>query len=209
MGALVAYVIYLSKLTGHWNHLLTQFLGWLPGLGSPWPDLPFVQDGFGTAYGFVASSLAVVLGFRQSIAELLQGTAPFLLHRPMSRRSIILIKMLSGAGLLLACTLLPILIYAAWAATPGTHPAPFEWSMTAPILHIWVTMPLVYLGAFASGIRPARWFGSRLFPLVVVAMPSYLLQFLPHWSLIALPVLLLATAAMISNILLEADTRDF
>ena len=38
--------------------------------------------------------------------------------------------------------------------------------MTVPAFQIWLLMPLVYLGAFASGIRPARWFGSRLLPLV-------------------------------------------
>ena len=47
--------------------------------------------------------------------------AAFLMHRPMSRTAIILTKLLPGAGLLLACTRLPILIYAAWAATPATH----------------------------------------------------------------------------------------
>ena len=81
--------------------------------------------------------------------------------------------------------------------------------MTGPMVHIWLCMPLVYLGAFASGIRPARWFGSRLFPLVAVVIPIFFLQLAPHWRLIALPPLLLATAVMISNVLLEAETRDF
>ena len=34
--------------------------------------------------------------------------------------------------------------------------------MTGPAFQVWLLMPLAYLGAFASGIRPARWFGSRL-----------------------------------------------
>jgi ABC-type transport system involved in multi-copper enzyme maturation permease subunit len=208
-GALVVYAIYVSKLTGHWNHFLRPLLRWLPGLSGPVPDLPFVQDGFGMIYGFIAFFLAIALGFRQSVGELIQGTASYLLHRPMSRRAIILTKLLSGAGLLLGCTLLPILFYAAWAAAPGTHPAPFEWSMTGPLLHIWLTMPLIYLGAFASGIRRGRWFGSRLLPLVAVAMPAFLIPIAPRWWLIGAPALLLATAAMISNILLEAETRDF
>jgi hypothetical protein len=127
----------------------------------------------------------------------------------MSRSAIILSKLLAGAGLLLACTVLPILIYGAWAAMPATHPSPFEWSMTAPAVHMWLVMPLVYLGAFASGIRPARWFGSRLLPLIAVAPPAVILQLVPRWWLVAFPALLLAIAAMISNILLEARTRDF
>jgi ABC-type transport system involved in multi-copper enzyme maturation permease subunit len=207
--ALVVYGLYVSKLTGHWSHLLTEVFGWLPGLSGGEPDLPFVQDDFSIAYGFIGFSLAIALGLRQSVGELIQGTAPYLLHRPMARRTIILTKLMAGTGLLVACTLLPILIYAVWAATPGTHPSPFEWSMTAPLVHIWLVMPLVYLGAFASGIRPARWFGSRLLPLVSVAMPAVLLQFVPRWWLLALPALLLIAAAVVSGILLEADARDF
>ena len=38
--------------------------------------------------------------------------------------------------------------------------------MTAWAWQLWLCMPLVYLGAFLSGIRPARWFGTRLMPLV-------------------------------------------
>ena len=207
--ALGVYAIYVSKLTGHWNHLLTRTIGWLPGLSGCLPDVPLVQDGFGVVYGTIGFSLAIALGFRQSVWELVQGTAPYLLHRPMSRRAIILTKLLAGGGLLLMCTLLPIVIYAGWAAMPGTHPGPFAWSMTAPLVHIWLVMPLVYLGAFASGIRPARWFGSRLLPLVSLAMPAFILLIVPRWWLTALPLLLLAAAAMTSNILLEAETRDF
>jgi hypothetical protein len=207
--ALVVYGVYLSKLTGHWNHFLSQFLGWLPGLSGGMPDLPFVQDDFAIPYGFIGFSLAIALGFRQSAWEVNQGTAPYLLHRPISRRSIILTKLLTGAGLQLACTLVPILIFGAWAATPGTHAAPFEWSMTGPFVHIWLVMPLVYLGAFASGIRPARWFGSRLLPLVSVAVLAFLLQFVFRWWPIALPAFLFTAAALISGILLEVETRDF
>ena len=206
--ALFVYGIYLSNLTGHWHYQLRSLLGWLPGLG-PLPDFPFVQDDFGMIHGFIGFSLAIALGFRQSVCEFLQGTAPYLLHRPMSRRAIILSKLLAGAGLLLACTVLPILVYGAWAAMPGTHPSPFEWSMAAPMVHNWLAMPLVYLGAFASGIRPARWFGSRLLPLIAVIPPAMMLPFFPRWPLIGLPLLMLTIVAMISNILLEAKTRDF
>ena len=62
--------------------------------------------------------------------------------------------------------------------------------MTGPAFHIWLLMPLAYLGAFASGIRPARWFGSRLLPLVSVAVPGLFLYILPHWWLIAFPAAL-------------------
>jgi len=207
--ALGLYFVYLSKLTGRWGNVLTAVLGWLPGMKGASPDVPFVQDQFLTVYGFIGVALAIALGFRQSAWEPSQGTALYLLHLPLARHTIFLTKLLTGTGLLLVCTIVPILIYATWAAVPGTHAGPFEWSMTGPAFQIWLLMPLVYLGAFASGIRPARWFGSRLLPLVSVALSAFLLGFVPHWWLIAFPLLLVVAAVLVSHILLEAGTRDF
>jgi len=105
--------------------------------------------------------------------------------------------------------LLPILVYAAWAAAPRTHPGPFEWSMTGPAFRTWLVAPVVYLGAFTSGIRPARWFGSRLLPLVAVAVPCIVACAVPFWWPVGLPVLLITAAVMLSDILRETATRDF
>ena len=172
-------------------------------------DVPFVQDDFVTIYLFIGAALAIALGFRQSAWEPSQGTALYLLHLPLARRTIFLTKLVTGIGLLLVCTLMPVLIYATWAAMPGTHPGPFEWTMTGPAFRVWVLMPLVYLGAFASGIRPARWFGSRLLLLVAVALPATLAYAFPHWWLIGFPLLLLVAAVLLSDILWVAETRDF
>jgi ABC-type transport system involved in multi-copper enzyme maturation permease subunit len=168
-----------------------------------------VQDNFSTMLFFIGAALAITLGFRQSAWEPFQGTALYLLHLPLTRRTIFLTKLLTGIGLLLVCTLLPILIYGVWAAMPGTHPGPFEWSMTRTAFQVWFLMPLVYLGAFASGIRSARWFGSRLLPLFSVAFAGTLLTMLAQWWLIAAPLFVLVATAYVSNILWEADTRDF
>jgi len=208
--ALGVYLIYLStKLTGKWSRVLTPLVGWVPGMNAEAPDVPFVQGNFLTMYFFIGCALAITLGFRQSAWEPSQGTALYLLHLPLARRTIFLTKLLTGTGLLLVCTLAPILIYATWASIPGTHPGPFEWSMTGPAFHIRLLMPLAYLGAFASGIRPARWFGSRLLPLVAVAVPALYLFVLPHWWLIAFPLLLLVAGVLVSDILWEVETRDF
>jgi len=207
--ALGLYLIYVSKLTGKWSPLLNPLFGWAPGMNVEASDVTFVQDNFLIMLFFIGAALAISLGFRQSAWEPSQGTALYLLHLPLRRHTIFVTKLLTGVGLLLGCTLLPILIYATWAAIPGTHPGPFEWSMTGTAFQIWLLMPLVYLGAFASGIRPARWFGSRLLPLAAAAFCSLLLGVVPHWWLIAFPLLLLVAAVLVSDILWEADTRDF
>src|SRR5262249_45620920 len=145
--------------------VLASLMGFFPGMSESPSEVPFVQGNFTSMLFFIGGVLAIALGLRQSAWEPSQGTALYLLHLPMTRRTIVLTKLLTGIGLLLLCTLLPIAIYAAWAAMPGTHPGPFDWSMTGPTLRTWLILPLVYLGAFASGIRPARWIGSRLLPL--------------------------------------------
>jgi len=207
--AVALYLIFLSNLTGKGNLLLNIMVDFLPGMTDKPPDIPFVEGNFNSILGFIGGALAIALGFRQSAWEPSQGTALYLLHLPMTRRKIFLTKLVTGIGVLLVCTLLPILIYATWAALPRTHPGPFEWSMTEGSFRIWLILPLVYLGAFASGIRQARWFGSRLLPLVSVLVPATFLTVLPHWWLIGLPLLCLMTTAFVSVIFWEAETRDF
>lgn len=206
---LVVYLIYVSQLTGKGGRLLNALLDNPLGMGAGPSDIPFVQDNFVLMAAFIGIALAIALGFRQSAWEPSQGTALYLLHLPLTRRTIVLTKLLTGIGLLLGCTLLPILGYAAWAAMPGTHPGPFEWMMTGPAFRVWLLLPLVYLGAFASGIRPARWFGSRLLPVIAVAVPAIFSYATRHWWLIGLPLLLLVAAVLVSDILWETETRDF
>ena len=103
------------------------------------------------------------LGLRQTVGESIHGTWMFLLHRPVGWTRLIGVKLLVGVALYLVCGAAAILVYAWWAATPGTHASPFEWSMTVPTWKVWIVMPIVYLGgAFLSGMRPARWVGTRL-----------------------------------------------
>ncbi len=207
--ALVVYLIYLSNLTGHWGRPLSSIFARLPGMIDEPPDVPFVGGPFVTILACIGAALAITLGFRQSAWEPSHGTAQYLLHLPLSRRTIFLTKLATGIGLLLGCTLLPILIYAIWAAMPATHAGPFEWSMTWSAFLVWLHMPLAYLGAFASGIRPARWYGSRLLPLVSAALAGTIVAGVAHWWPIALPLLLLVAAVLVSDILWEVETRDF
>ncbi len=81
--------------------------------------------------------------------------------------------------------------------------------MTWPVFLVWLIIPLAYLGAFASGIRPARWFGSRLLPLFAVVPAGSIVAALAQWWLIALPLLLLVAGVFVSEILWEVETRDF
>lgn len=207
--ALLLYFLAVSNLTGFGGPPVKALTGLAPGLSATPPDVPFVQGNFGTVLFFVGAALAIALGFRQSAWEPSQGTALYLLHLPLSRRTIVATKLLTGIALVLACSLAPILAYATWAATPRTHPGPFERGMVGGALRVWLALPLVYLGAFASGIRPARWFGSRLLPLAAVAIPAVVGVAAANWWAVGLPALGLGAALLAGTIVREAETRDF
>jgi len=179
-----------------------------------------IQNGMPSAYPFVgdttltmylcllAGSLAILLGFKQSAWELWQNTYLFLLHRPASRTAIFATKLVVGIAVLLLVPGALIQLYAMWAATPGNHATPFFWSMTAWAWKLWFAFPLVYLGAFLSGIRPRRWFGSRLLPLATAGVLAAVAAAMPWWWL-ALAIVLVAAAAYVAIIFHTVQTRNF
>jgi hypothetical protein len=179
----------------------------LPGFKSL--GIPFVSDGFAGLFAIVAICLAIALGLRQSFWESLRGTSVFLLHRPLSWPQLIGVKLAIGLTLYLATAALPVLLLAWWAATPGNHASPFEWSMTYPTWKTWLSVTALYFAAFLCGVRPARWLWSRLWPLVGVGYLVVLIQLLPAWPLLGLGAVLLIDAALLAAILFVIRNRDY
>jgi hypothetical protein len=171
--------------------------------------IPFVADDFLVNFTVVAAALCLALGLRQSVAESIHGTWLFLFHRPADRRKIVVLKLVSGLSVYLLCSALPILAYAFWAASPGKHAGPFFWEMTIPAWQTYLLMPGLYLGAFLTGIRPGRWFGTRLLPAAAVALLLTLIYALPAWWILGLGALVVLEACLIGLILFVAIERDF
>jgi len=198
----IALAVYLYFITGQTGPRTIPSSGGMNG------GIPFV-GGFLSWQMLLSVPLAITLGLRQSVAESTRNTWLFLLHRPAERGKLIGLKLATGVVLYLVCAAAPILVFAWWAATPGTHASPFEWSMTGPSWQAWLSLTAVYFSAFLTGIRPARWFGSRLFPLVAAGVLVSLVQLLPWWWLLGLGAVLLLDAWVIVSILYVARTRDF
>ncbi len=172
-------------------------------------EIPFVGRGHVAEIAWVSAGLSIALGLWQSLGESIRGTWLFLLHRPVARTRLIGVKLLVGISLYLVCAAAAILAYACWAATPGTHASPFEWSMTVPAWKVWIAMPLVYLGAFLSGIRPARWVGTRLLPLAAAGFLAAVIPFLSWWPVCGLGLIVLGSIVLVRSILFVARTRNF
>lgn len=182
-------------------------LNTLPFVSNYSGTIPFVSDQFAGQYFMVAGGLAVALGFKQSLGDFLGDAQLFLLHRPVSRRRIYATKILVGLGVYVICGAIPILIYAAWAALPGTHASPFVWSMTSPSWVVWIVLTAAYLGALLSGVRPAAWFGTRLAPLSMAVSLAAILTYC--WFAAALAFVVLLNALLIYLILTEVQSREF
>jgi hypothetical protein len=169
---------------------------------------PFVTTQFIPLMPIVCGAFAALLGLKQSAWEDVRGTYHYLLHKPLARRRITAVKLATGATLAMLAGAAMILIHGLWAASPGKHGSPFYWAMTADAWRVWVTLPLWYLSAYLSGLRPALWWGTRLAPLVVGGGAAVLLSQQPYWWGAALGSAA-ASAALAALIHYVAGTRDY
>jgi ABC-type transport system involved in multi-copper enzyme maturation permease subunit len=201
--AAIAYLACVANMIGY-----PVFFGMME-IGTN--TIPFLNDSFVNDIMCVGMVFAAALGFWQTISENHRGTWLFLLHRPMSMRKIITAKLMVGTVVYLVVTSLAILLYAFWASKPGHHASPFAWWMTAETWGYAFLALLIYYGAFLSGLRPARWFGTRVLPCIgflvlYMAIPELFPRQLWLWGIAPT---LLALAIFISVTFHVAETRDF
>jgi hypothetical protein len=182
--------------------------------------IPFLShmDQFFGRFAVAAGAFAIALGFWHSLGDFWGEAHLFLLHRPVNRRKIYVTKLFVGIVTYLLCAAAPILLYALWAATPGTHASPFDWSMTLQSWSAWFAAATVYLGAFLAGLRPAAWLGTRLVPLFAAGGVLGLAELIAlaataiggdTFAILSPLLLLLADISLIAGILTTADSRDF
>ena len=213
-AALAAYLYLFARQTG-WGvlDLVTDLLGAVR-VRVEAEDIPFVAmrgaaTGFVGQFAVVAALMAIVLGFRQTLGEALHGTYVLLFHLPAPRMRLVYGKLFVGLSAYLVCGTVPILLYGVWAATPGTHASPFCWSMTVPAWIAWFGMTPLYLASFLSGLRSARWYGSRLAPLAacVLLLPAVLVGQLSWW--LSGLIVLVADVFLVICIQQVAGDRDY
>jgi len=121
-----------------------------------------------------APLLAILLGLLQTVPERRRDLWAFLIHRPASRSSLFLGKIVAGLGLYFTALVIPFLGVILWAAAPGNIPAPFVWELTfAGWAAILAGVPL-YFATMLTVLRPGRWYGRKMLP-ICAALPILML----------------------------------
>ncbi len=112
---------------------------------------------------FFCAIFGAALGWLQTRNEAHRDLWAYLVHRPVSRADIFRGKAFAGLCLYAFGAGLPLLGLTLVVATPGHIAAPFEWPMTQPLLAVFLTGPVFYFAGMLTGLRQARWFGSKCF----------------------------------------------
>lgn len=181
-------------------------------LGSVYGDelnfFAFLNDDFFQMACIFVGGLAIGLGLKQSAWEHGKGTYFFLFHRPIPRWQVLVAKLAVGLFLIVALLSISIGWYGWRASIPGKKPVPFDWGMTIDSWLLGLTLPLLYFGAFLSGMRPGNWFGTRLFPLAAATLWTFLCSMLPYWWL-TVPMSILGYLYLLISIYYYTETRDY
>jgi hypothetical protein len=199
--AAIAFLIALLGLNG--NRVVMSYIGTIG------PTYPFLTLTFGYVYFLVAFAVTVVIGFWQTQFEFARGTWLFLLHRPQRIDLLVIVKALCGAILALSICAVPAILYGLYLSIPGVLPAPFQWSYTGQFWRLWMLIPILQLGSYASGLRQGRWYVSKLCPLLAVIPVMVLAYILSiNWFLLVFIVSVIVTLQLL-ELRQEALQRDF
>lgn len=212
IAALGGLLLFLSVL-GEWGlHVddTPPFLRWASSRNAAWIHaVPFHGEGWTTWVLAVGMIGGAVLGLWQTFGESVQGTWGFYLHRSMDKAALVLAKAGVGLAWLLLCLAVPLVIYAVWAAIPGTHASPFEWWMTGPVVRAWAFASVGHLAGFLCGLRPARWWVSRFFPALAVGLLWLTVVIEPWTAWPAWLAILVADGLLIASIIEVTRERDW
>ena len=133
---------------------------------------PLLAEQVLTEAGFFCAIFGAALGWLQTRNEAHRDLWAFLIHRPLSRAEIFRGKAAAGWCLYAFGAGLPLLIFIAVVRAPGHVAAPFEWPMVLPLLAIFLTGVAYYFAGLLTGLRQARWFGSKCFGIGLAFIAS-------------------------------------
>ncbi len=122
---------------------------------------PLTSNNFTSFSMILCVLVGAALGWFQIQNERHRDLWAFLVHRPVTRTTIFLSKVIAGLTLYVLTVGLPLLYFILWVKTPGNVAAPFDWGMALPIMAAFLSGVAWYFAGMLTSIRQARWYGSR------------------------------------------------
>jgi len=152
--------------------------------------------------------LGLVIGVRQFWIPNFTRTWPFLLHRSVSRKTILAAK-LTTASIAFVISIVPVWVGLYWYAC---RPEVFAIPPTFRVFiegWIFITLGLVtYLGTALSGLSTANWYTTKIFSLAFATI--VIVTIFSQWSLVwAFAVIAISVAILLSLIFDTFLRREF
>ena len=132
------------------------------------------------------------LGVMHVVTERRRDLWAFLVHRPISRTTIMLAKMSAGLVLYFLAVGIPVAAANLWLAIPGNVPSPFYWPMVLPGLADVLTGAVYYLAGLLISMREAKWYGSRVLAVGVAIICSVIVVSAWHFWIAGIAIIVAA-----------------
>ena len=179
LGLLVVSLAFYAWLA----YRETGFLSLFGSSRSYYPsDLPLLSQSLLSYTTAVYAIFGAALGMLQTIPESIRGTYPFLVQRPVRRGRVLLGKVLAGAAMYSVAGGVPLLVAVIWVAIPGHYASPFRIAMAGAVFADFLCGLVFYMAGVLTGVRRARWYGTRLaglgFALIVMFLAHGMSKFL-------------------------------
>jgi len=164
IGLAIFSLILLQAVKNGMSQLSSLYQGYETTI---WADglQPLVSGELLGESAFFCGFFGLALGWLQIFAENHRDLRAFLVHRPVDRLLLLHAKLLSGLALYALAVGLPFAVLLVYVLIPGHVPAPFEWAMVGPMVNLFLLGLVGYGAGLLIGLRPARWYASRIFGL--------------------------------------------
>lgn len=168
---IVSLALY-SGLSGEGFPKLVGLIGTSGRYGYDRSPLPLLSEALLTYTTVLYAILGGALGLLQTVPESRRGTWTTLFHLPVARGRLLLGKVAAGAAMYSVAGGVPLLVGVIWVAMPGHYAAPFRIAMAGAVFADFLCGLVFYLAGILTGVRRARWYGTRLagfvFALVIM-----------------------------------------
>jgi ABC-type transport system involved in multi-copper enzyme maturation permease subunit len=143
---------------------------------------PLTSGNFEAFSGLLCVLVGLMIGWFQIHNERHRDLWAFLVHRPVTRTTIFLSKAIAGLLLYALAVGLPLGYFVLWVRMPGQVAAPFEWGMGWLPLAAFLSGVAWYFAGMLTGLRQARWYGSRGLGLAAALLAMIAIYSgLPFW----------------------------